>query len=56
MAIEIETTSSQAIRLYRELADWYLLLTPVGDYAEEAAFCRRLSEAHCQRPPASSPS
>jgi SAM-dependent methyltransferase len=33
------------------LADWYPLLTPVGDYAEEAAFYRRLFEAHCQRPP-----
>jgi SAM-dependent methyltransferase len=39
------------IRLYRDLADWYPLLTPVGDYAEEAAFYRRLFEAHCQRPP-----
>lgn len=38
-------------RLYRELADWYPLLTPVGDYAEEAAFYRRLFEQHCQRPP-----
>jgi SAM-dependent methyltransferase len=46
-----ETTSSQALRLYRELADWYPLLTPVGDYVEEAAFYRRLFEAHCQRPP-----
>ena len=51
MAIGIETTSSQAIRLYRELADWYPLLTPVGDYAEDAAFGRRMFEAHCQRPP-----
>ena len=46
-----ETTSSQVPRLYRDLADWYPLLTPVGDYAEEAAFYRRLFEAHCQRPP-----
>jgi trans-aconitate methyltransferase len=38
-------------RLYRELADWYPLLTPLGDYAEEAAFYRLLFEAHCQRPP-----
>ena len=38
-------------RLYRDLADWYPLLTPVGDYAEEAAFYRRLFEAHCCRPP-----
>lgn len=34
-------------RLYRELAGWYPLLTPVGDYAEEAAFYRRLFEEHC---------
>lgn len=46
-----QTTSTQAIRLYRDLADWYPLLTPVSDYAEEAAFYRRLFEAHCQRPP-----
>jgi len=38
-------------RLYRDLADWYPLLTPVGDYVEEAAFYRRLFETHCQRPP-----
>lgn len=38
-------------RLYRDLADWYPLLTPVGDYVEEAAFYRRLFEAHCGRPP-----
>jgi hypothetical protein len=44
MAKEHETTSSQALRLYRDLADWYPLLTPVGDYAEEAAFYRRLFE------------
>jgi SAM-dependent methyltransferase len=33
------------------LADWYPLLTPVSDYAEEAAFYRRLFETHCRRPP-----
>ena len=38
-------------RLYRELADWYPLLTPVEDYVEEAAFYRRLFETHCRRPP-----
>ncbi len=42
---------SQVPRLYRELADWYPLLTPVGDYVEEAAFYRGLFETHCQRPP-----
>jgi len=46
-----QITSTQAIRLYRDLADWYPLLTPVSDYAEEAAFYRRLFEAHCKRPP-----
>ncbi len=43
--------SNQPIRLYRDLADWYPLLTPVGDYADEAAFYRRLFEAQCKRPP-----
>jgi len=38
-------------RLYRELADWYPLLSPAGDYVEEAAFYRRLFETHCRRPP-----
>ncbi len=51
MAIENETTSSQTLRLYRDLADWYPLLTPVGDYAEEATFYRRLFDAYRQRPP-----
>ena len=49
--IEHETSSSQPLRLYRDLADWYPLLTPVDDYAEEAALYRRLFEAHCRRPP-----
>ncbi|MCK6682194.1 MAG: class I SAM-dependent methyltransferase [Thermoanaerobaculia bacterium] len=38
-------------RLYRDLADWYPLLTPVGDYVEEAAFYQRLFVTHCRRPP-----
>ncbi len=37
-------------RLYRDLAEWYPMLTPVSDYVEEAAFYRRLFEAHCRRP------
>jgi trans-aconitate methyltransferase len=41
----------EAPRLYRDLANWYPLLTPVADYAEEAAFYRRLYENHCKRPP-----
>jgi SAM-dependent methyltransferase len=40
-------------RLYRDLTDWYPLLTPVADYAEEAAFYRRLFELHSRRPPLS---
>src|SRR5512135_1997352 len=51
MANGNETSSNQALRLYRDLADWYPLLTPVSDYVEEAAFYRRLLETHCQRPP-----
>ena len=51
MAIENETTSRQTLRLYRDLADWYPLLTPVGDYVDAAAFYRRLFETHCRRPP-----
>lgn len=38
-------------RLYREFADWYPLLTPVADYAEEAAFYRKLFESLCRKPP-----
>lgn len=38
-------------RLYSELAEWYPLLTPASDYAEEAAFYGRLFETHCDRPP-----
>ncbi|MDX9734588.1 MAG: class I SAM-dependent methyltransferase [Thermoanaerobaculia bacterium] len=38
-------------RLYRDLAEWYPLLTPVEDYPEEAAFYRRLFETHAVRPP-----
>ncbi len=50
MATQEHMTPSQPLLLYRDLADWYPLLTPVGDYAEEAAFYRRLFDAHCQRP------
>ncbi len=44
-------TPNRPLRLYRDLAGWYPLLTPVGDYAEEAAFYRRLFEANCKKPP-----
>lgn len=37
-------------RLYRDLAEWYPLLTPVEDYVEEAAFYGRLFETHAARP------
>ena len=47
------SSSEQTPRLYRDLADWYPLLTPVSDYTEEAAFYRRLFESHCQKPPRS---
>jgi SAM-dependent methyltransferase len=39
-------------RLYRDLADWYPLLTPVEDYRDEAAFYLRQLTAHCRRAPA----
>lgn len=42
---------AQTLRLYRDLADWYPLLTPVSDYAEGAAFYYQLFETHCQRQP-----
>jgi SAM-dependent methyltransferase len=53
MASKHDTGSEHVPRLYRDLADWYPLLTPVGDYVEEAAFYRGLFETHCQRPPRS---
>ena len=43
--------TDQGPQLYRDLADWYPLLTPVGDYAKAAAFYRRLFETHCRRAP-----
>ncbi len=51
MASKRGEESDPSPRLYRDLAGWYPLLTPVGDYVEEAAFYRRLFEAHCRRPP-----
>lgn len=38
-------------RLYRDLAEWYPLLTPVTEYAEEAAYYLRLFRKHCEHPP-----
>ncbi len=51
MATRQDDESGHGPRLYRDLADWYPLLTPVGDYAEETTFYRRLFEEHCRRPP-----
>ncbi len=51
MVLESEARSGPGLRLYRELAEWYPLLTPVADYGEEAAFYRRLYETHCRRRP-----
>lgn len=45
--------AAQGPRIYRDFSDWYPLLTPVGDYAEEAAFYRKLFETYCQHPPRS---
>lgn len=47
----LEATRHPPLRLYRDLSEWYPLLTPVGDYAEEAAFYRRMFDTHAQRPP-----
>jgi trans-aconitate methyltransferase len=44
MASKQGAEPGQGPRLYRELADWYPLLTPVGDYVEEF-------ETHCRHPP-----
>jgi len=41
----------QLPRLYRDLADWFPLLTPPEDYAEEAARYLRLVTDACARPP-----
>ena len=45
------SSTGSSLRLYRDLAQWYPLLTPVADYAEEAAFYRHLFETHCQQSP-----
>lgn len=50
-ADSLQSPSDQGPRLYRDLADRHPLLTPAGDYVEEAAFYRRLFETHCHRPP-----
>lgn len=52
-ALSTPSSSEDLPRLYRDLADWYPLVTPVGDYAEEAAFYRRLFNSHCRKTPRS---
>jgi hypothetical protein len=41
----------QAPRLYGDLASWWPILSDPADYADEAAFARRLFEENCARPP-----
>jgi SAM-dependent methyltransferase len=45
-----QSSGEETPRLYRDLAEWYPLLTPVGDYDDDAAFYRRLFDAHGRRP------
>jgi len=45
-----QSCSAETPRLYRDLAEWYPLLTPVGDYEDETTFYRRLFDAHARRP------
>lgn len=52
MSFDHDASCAQRLRLYRDLADWFPLLTPVGDYAEGAAFYRELFVRHCQQQPA----
>ncbi len=39
------------MKLYRELASWWPLLSAPGDYAEEAAFYERVLRGACSFPP-----
>src|SRR5262245_60201718 len=38
------------MRIYRDLARWYPLITPPGDYADEADHLLRLVDAVCEGP------
>ena len=38
------------MRIYRDLAPWYPLMTPAGDYADEADHLLRLIDAVCEGP------
>lgn len=46
-----EESSVPDLRLYRDLAEWYPLLTPVEDYEEEADFYRSLFKSYCRNTP-----
>ncbi|MGI6791169.1 class I SAM-dependent methyltransferase [Aminivibrio sp.] len=46
-----EVASVPHLKLYRELAEWYPLLTPVEDYEEETGFYRSLFTFYCRRTP-----
>ena len=46
-----EKSPGQILSLYRDLAEWYPLLTSPEDYEEEASLYRSLFEAHCRRIP-----
>lgn len=41
------------LRLYQDLAEWYPLLTPVADYAEESAFYMNLFKTYSKEQPRS---
>jgi SAM-dependent methyltransferase len=43
-------TSSNAPKLYAELAEWWPLLSAPADYVEEAAFYQQALMAACERP------
>jgi SAM-dependent methyltransferase len=45
-----QSYSPETPRLYRDLAEWFPLLTPVGDYEDDTAFYRRLFDAHGMPP------
>jgi len=50
-ASTLTADSGQPPRLYGDLAEWYPLLTPADDYAEEADFYFALFKTHCRRAP-----
>ena len=45
-----DNSASQVPRLYRDLAEWFHLLTPPEDYADEAAFYRKTLTKVSRRP------